>query len=81
MISEIFVRSKVRLFVVNEAEPEGEHPLFMLCLRAWLRRSWAHSSSQELVFPTVVDGRRLLVGMCPLWQEMKSYPALVMCWY
>ena len=28
------VRSKVRLFVVNEAGSEREHPTFMLCLRA-----------------------------------------------
>ena len=79
MILEIFVRSRVQLFVVNEAESEGEHPPFMLCLRAWLRRSWMQSSSQELVFPTVVGCRRLLVRVCPLWQEMKSYPALVIC--
>ena len=34
MIFEMFVRSKVRLSVVNEAGSEGEHPPFMLCLRA-----------------------------------------------
>ena len=53
MIFEMFARSKVRLSVANEAESEGRRPPFMLCLRAWLRRSWAHSPSQ------VVSGWRL----------------------
>ena len=62
MILKVFVRSIVR--GENEAGSEGEHPPFILYLRARLRRSWAHSSPQSVVGD---------------WQEMKSYPALVIC--